>query len=114
MNPNNPQVSVIIPTFNRATMVCEAVDSVLAQRYTDFEIIVVNDGSTDDTADRLHPYQDYLQLISQSNRGVSAARNTGAARARGCFLAFLDADDLWLPDKLGRQIAFFKANPASL
>lgn len=105
-------VSVIIPTYNRARAMCDAVDSVLAQTFTGFELIVVNDGSTDDTAEALASYGDCIHFINQPNRGVSAARNTGIVASRGELIAFLDSDDAWLPHKLQAQVDFFAANPA--
>ncbi|SMC25026.1 Glycosyl transferase family 2 [Desulfacinum hydrothermale DSM 13146] len=104
-------VSVIIPTHNRAHMVREAVDSVLAQEGVRMEIIVVDDGSTDETPEVLAPYRDRILVIRQSNRGVSAARNRGVQAARGQWIAFLDSDDLWLPGKLRAQLDFFAAHP---
>jgi glycosyltransferase involved in cell wall biosynthesis len=113
MTPN-PTVSVIIPTYNRAGMLKEAIDSVLAQDFTDFELIVVDDGSTDDTPRILRAYGSKIRVIRQPNQGVSAARNRGIAAASGRFIAFLDSDDLWLPCKLAIQIDFFKKNPDAL
>jgi len=109
-----PIVSVIIPTFNRGWVIREAIDSVLNQTFGSFELIVVDDGSTDNTHDILAEYKDRITLIKQRNRGVSAARNRGMDVASGRFMAFLDSDDLWLPQKLSRQIAFFESNPAAL
>ncbi len=109
-----PLVSVIIPTYNRAAMLVEAVDSVLAQTYRPFELIVVDDGSTDDTADRLKRYADRLTVVRQANQGVSAARNRGIGRAAGALIALLDSDDLWLPEKLAVQVAFFNRHPDAL
>src|SRR5947208_8437844 len=99
-----PLVSVIIPTYNRWPMVREAVESVLAQRFRDFELIVVDDGSTDDSARELGSLGAKLRLIWQTRKGVSAARNLGSAIARGRYIAFLDSDDLWLPKKLEVQL----------
>ncbi|GAB6096925.1 glycosyltransferase [Desulfatiferula olefinivorans] len=113
-NHSCPQVSVIIPTYNRSVTVCEAVDSVLAQTYEPVEVLVVDDGSTDDTGDRLAAYGDRIQRIVQPNRGVSAARNAGITRARGEYLAFLDSDDLWEKEKLSAQMAFFREHPEAL
>lgn len=104
-------VSVIIPTFNRRDLVREAIDSVLAQRGADFELIVIDDGSTDDTETALAPLSHRLRYRWQANRGVSAARNLGAQLARGQWLAFLDSDDLWLPNKLATQLAYVTAHP---
>jgi len=109
-----PRVSVIIPTFNRAWVLKEAVDSVLAQELTDFELIVVDDGSTDATAALLAVYGNRVRVLRQANRGVSAARNAGIATARGRLIAFLDSDDIWLPGKLGRQVEFFDLHPEAL
>ncbi len=100
-----PRVSVIIPTFNRARCLAEAVESVLAQDFPGFELIVVDDGSTDETPSILARYPG-VTVIRTENRGVAAARNLGAARATAGRLAFLDSDDLWLPRKLGLQTAF--------
>ncbi|MGA9176791.1 MAG: glycosyltransferase [Desulfobacterales bacterium] len=109
-----PQVSVIIPTYNRAWVMKEAIDSVLAQDYTEFELIVVDDGSTDHTSDVLDSYRNVIKVLSQKNKGVSAARNRGIAEASGKFIAFLDSDDLWLPQKLTVQIEFFNQTPDAL
>ena len=103
-------VSVVIPVYNRRWSICEAVDSVLAQTMTDFELIVVDDGSTDGTGEEMAPYGNHLRLLRQSNRGVAAARNRGVAAARGKWIAFLDSDDLWAPEKLSEQMAFFRRN----
>ena len=108
----SPTVSVIIPTFNRWPLVAAAIESVLAQSYGDFELIVVDDGSTDDTAERLAQFGSRLVILKQSHRGVSAARNLAARHARGCYLAFLDSDDLWLPNKLAIQVAFMERHPS--
>ena len=109
-----PQVSVIIPTYNRAWVIEEAIDSVLAQDYTEFELIVVDDGSTDHTSDVLDAYGNDIKVLSQKNKGVSVARNRGIAEASGNFIAFLDSDDLWHPQKLSSQIDFFNQTPDAL
>lgn len=109
-----PLVSIIIPTYNRKRLLNEAIDSVLVQDFKDFELIVVDDGSTDDSVELIHGYGRRLTLIQQQNRGVSAARNTGIAAASGEYVAFLDSDDLWLPQKLSCQVLFFKARPEAL
>ncbi len=106
-----PKVSVIIPVYNRAALICRAVDSVLAQDFKNFEIIVVDDGSTDDTPKALNVYKDKIKIITQKNRGVSAARNRGVSISSGQYIAFLDSDDMWLPEKLSTQVAFFESNP---
>lgn len=98
-------VSTIIPAYNAAAFIGETLDSLLAQTYDKQEIIVVNDGSTDRTADILVDYGDAIRVLSQENSGQAAARNLGARDARGEFLAFVDADDIWLPNKLELQIA---------
>jgi len=109
------EVSVIIPTYNRAQKVARAVTSVLYQTYTDYELIVVDDGSLDHTADTLSLFHPRLTLLVHGeNRGVSAARNTGIMASRGPLIAFLDSDDYWLPDKLAVQAAFFKAHPKAM
>jgi glycosyltransferase involved in cell wall biosynthesis len=105
------QVSVIIPTYNRSRIIKEAVDSVLAQDYKDVEVIVVDDGSTDNTSEALASYGDEISVLFQDNKGVSAARNRGIAEASGQFVAFLDSDDLWLPQKLSTQVEFFQQTP---
>ncbi|MGD9333164.1 MAG: glycosyltransferase [Desulfobacterales bacterium] len=112
-NRNN-RVSVIIPTYNRAWCLSEAIDSVLAQTFQDMELIVVDDGSTDDTDTILAGYGGQARLLRQTNQGVSAARNHGMRYARGDLLAFLDSDDLWHPDKLLRQAAFFDTHPEAM
>ncbi len=101
-----PKVSVIIPTHNRAQMLKRAVDSVLAQTYQDFEVIVVSDGSTDNTDEVVSSYIDPRIVYSKhgKSRGASAARNTGIRASRGKFVAFLDDDDEWLPHKLELQV----------
>jgi len=109
-----PRVSVIIPTYNRSRMLKEAIDSVLSQDYPHFELVVVDDGSTDATAELLQAYGQDLVVIRQPNRGVSAARNAGIAAASGRYIAFLDSDDLWLPQKLTRQVRFFNQYPDAL
>jgi glycosyltransferase involved in cell wall biosynthesis len=109
-----PLVSVIIPTYNRADLVRQALASVQAQTYRDFEIVVVDDGGTDGAFEVLSAWQEIRVLRHVCRRGVSAARNTGVAAARGEWLAFLDSDDLWLPDKLARQIFLLQGQPELL
>lgn len=113
-NPDLPTVSVIIPTFNRDWCLRDAIDSVLAQTFIDFELIVVDDGSTDRTLEILSEYGNRLRRIHQINRGVSAARNCGIGVSTGRLIAFLDSDDLWLPEKLAVQTAFFELNRSAL
>jgi glycosyltransferase involved in cell wall biosynthesis len=107
---NKPLVSVIIPTYNRGWIIKEAINSVLDQDFSDFELIVVDDGSDDDTREVLGTYANSITVLHQSNRGVSAARNRGIADASGRLIAFLDSDDLWLPGKLKTQVKFFEEN----
>jgi glycosyltransferase involved in cell wall biosynthesis len=106
-----PRVSVVIPTYNYARYVPEAVDSVLAQSFEELEVIVVDDGSTDQTAEILRSFGEQIRNIRQEHRGLSAARNTGIRAARGQYVAFLDSDDLWLPEKVSLQIARLDAEP---
>jgi glycosyltransferase involved in cell wall biosynthesis len=116
-----PEVSVVIPTYNRANFLFAAIASVIAQREVNFELIVVDDGSRDgtwtelertaarvcaDNADRIA-----MTIVRTENRGVAAARNTGIAQASGPLIAFLDSDDVWAPDKLARQTEFMRAHP---
>ncbi|PIV22513.1 MAG: glycosyl transferase, partial [Deltaproteobacteria bacterium CG03_land_8_20_14_0_80_45_14] len=101
-----------IPTYNRLPMLKEAVDSVLAQDFEDMELIVVDDGSTDGTAEEMKRYGGRVKLFQHSeNKGVSAARNRGILHARGKYIAFLDSDDLWVKGKLKIQVAFLDDNP---
>ncbi|MBT3312279.1 MAG: glycosyltransferase [Desulfobacterales bacterium] len=106
-----PFISVIIPTYNRSGFLREAIDSVLAQDYDSFELIVVDDGSTDSTKEILDSYMDDIIVLHQENKGVSAARNRGIKDSSGELIAFLDSDDLWLPGKLSIQADFFESNP---
>lgn len=100
-----PTVSVIIPAYNAEAYLAEAVDSVLAQTLPEVETIVVDDGSTDRTEEILASYRDAIRVIRQPNQGQAIARNTGCREARGDWLAFLDADDVWFPEKLATQLA---------
>ncbi len=106
----SPRFSVIIPVFNRASFIIEAIESVLNQTYRDFELIVVDDGSTDDTPRVIKNYP--ITIIRQPNRGVSAARNSGIKAAKGEIIAFLDSDDIWHREKLQIQHEFFCKNPS--
>jgi glycosyltransferase involved in cell wall biosynthesis len=98
-----PLITAIIPTYNRAAEVCRAIDSVLAQTYRNIEVIVVDDGSTDDTQVRLQAYAGRVRVVKQTNAGPGAARNHGVRLSSGDIVAFLDSDDVWLPPKLERQ-----------
>jgi len=104
-------ISCIVPVYNGARYLRESLDSIAAQTYQALEIIVVDDGSTDNSAKVAAAFPAPIQLCSQSNAGPAAARNLGVRRAKGDFLAFLDADDLWHPEKLARQMACFQQHP---
>ena len=110
-NMQPEKVSVIIPVYNCENYISAAVESVLAQTYPVHEIIVVDDGSTDGTGLALECYTGEVRYIRQENRGVAAARNKGIVHASGDFIAFLDADDLWLADKLQLQMDFWQSHP---
>ena len=105
-------VSAVIPTHNNADMVTEAVESVLAQTYPEREVIVVDDGSTDDTTSRLSRFGEKVTVIRQEHKGPAVARNAGIRAARGEWVAFLDSDDLWLPEKLNRCVEVLREHPA--
>ena len=106
------EVSVIIPAFNRAHKVLRAVSSVLSQTFTDFEIIVIDDGSVDETVELLSGFKDRITLIRHpENMGVSAARNSGIRASRSPLIAFLDSDDYWMPEKLETQVRYFMEHP---
>src|SRR5438874_1191114 len=100
-----PDVSVIIPAYNCAAYIGPAIASALSQRDVAVEVIVVDDGSTDETWHVLERFGDAIRTLRQANAGPAAARNRGARSAAGAWLAFLDADDEWLPEKLARQLA---------
>ncbi len=104
MTPRPPLVSVIIPAYNAERYVAEAIDSALAQTYPAVEVVVVNDGSTDGTEAVIAQYGDRVVSVKQSNRGLAGARNTGLAHARGTLIALLDADDIWLANRLERLV----------
>lgn len=106
-----PRVSIVMPAYNCAWCVDRAIDSVMTQTFRDFELIVVDDGSTDDTPALLARRGDSLRVIRQANAGMSAARNTGIAAARGDYIAFLDSDDWWRPLKLAQQVALLDSEP---
>ena len=106
------RVSVIIPVYNGAATIAEAIDSALAQTYPGLEVIVVNDGSTDATAEVLRRYEGRVKVIDRPNGGIAAARNTGVEAASGDYLAFLDCDDIWAPPMVERAVAALDADPA--
>lgn len=111
---STPRVSVIIPAYNTATLISACLDSVFAQTFKDYEVIVVNDGSPDtpELEKVLQPYMDRIVYIKQANKRAAGARNTGIATARGEFLAFLDSDDSWLPMHLEAQVKQFETDPS--
>lgn len=106
-----PLVSIVIPTYNQPVFLEEALESVFAQTFRDFEVIVVNDGSTDNTRHVLEQYGDRIRLVNQENQGIGRARNRGMDEATGRYIAFLDHDDLWHPSKLQIQVAFMQEHP---
>jgi glycosyltransferase involved in cell wall biosynthesis len=107
-----PKITVIIPTYNRGAFICDAIDSVLSQTFQDFELIIVDDGSTDNTAVLISAYADSrLRYLTQENKGRSNARNRALAVAQGEYIAFLDSDDMYLPDKLRVQTSFMDSHP---
>ncbi len=109
---STPSVSVVIPAYNVAPYIGETLNSVFAQTFTDFEVIVVDDGSPDgeELERMLGPYLGSVRYVRQENRGAGAARNRGVREARGEFIAFLDSDDLWMPEYLGEQVRFLRAD----
>ena len=110
MKSVNPKVSVIIPVYNREESVGYAIESVLGQTYSDYEIIVIDDGSTDGTDQVLRAFGERAQVLSQTNRGPYAARNLGLKHASGEYIAFLDSDDTWLPQRLEKQVPLLDTN----
>ena len=106
-----PTISVIIPSYNCDRYIAQAIDSALQQQNCEYEVIVVDDGSTDRTKEILKPYKNLIRYLRQQNQGVATARNRGIAEAQGELIAFLDADDYFLPDKLAAQAAIFAKRP---
>src|SRR5918997_4295948 len=104
-------VTAAITTYNRARFLPGALESAFAQTYRDYEVLVVDDGSTDDTERVLAPYVDRIRVIRQENQGRSGARNTAVREAAGRYLSFLDSDDRWLPDKLERHVPVLERDP---
>lgn len=104
-------ITVIIPTYNCDRYIVEAIESVLMQEDCQYEVLVIDDGSTDSTQKVLKPFQDRIRYFKQENQGVAAARNQGIAQAKGNLVAFLDADDYFFPRKLAKQAAIFAENP---
>jgi len=111
MKVSTPLISTIIPVYNGESYLREAIDSTLNQTYSNHEVIVIDDGSTDNTAQIAQSYSNAVKYHFQPNSGLSAARNTGVKRSRGDYLAFLDADDLFMPEKLGLQLECFNTDP---
>lgn len=111
-----PRVSVVIPAYGHAELIEETLASVFSQTFRDYEVIVVDDGSPDDTGERLRPLADEgrIRYVAQANAGQGAARNRGLEEARGTYVAFLDDDDLWPPDKLAWQVARLDADPGAV
>lgn len=107
-----PVVSVVIPLYNARDVIRDTIESVFAQTYHDYEIVVIDDGSTDGSGDVLRAYGDRLRYIQQPNGGVAQARNRGIAASLGRYIALLDHDDLWEPDKLAKQVAVLDEQPA--
>ena len=105
-----PTVSIVIPAYNAEAFIQEALDSVFRQTYRDFEVIVVDDGSEDRTAEIIKQYGHDVHYIHQKNQDVAAARNTGIRASRGEWIAFLDHDDIWLPEKLEKQVSAFQSS----
>ena len=105
------KVSTIIPAYNAERTVAQAIDSALSQDCEGHEVVVINDGSTDSTSAILHKYGSQIQVITQSNGGLSVARNAGIRRSTGRYLAFLDSDDIWLPGKLKTMVSALERNP---
>jgi len=109
-----PVVSVIVPTYNRGQFIADAVQSVLSQSFTDFEVIVVDDGSSDNTAEVMRGFDDARVIyLRQANKGRSNARNHALSRARGRYIAFLDSDDLYMPGKLAMQVDYLDTHPGT-
>ena len=107
-----PNFSVIIPTYNREDFINSAIDSVWGQTFSDFDLIVIDDGSTDRTRESVEEYQDSrLRYFYQNNKGVSSARNRGIKESKGKYLAFLDSDDTWVDTKLERTAEYIKKFP---
>lgn len=106
-----PTISVIIHTYNNEKFIGETIESVLSQTYKDYEIIIVDDGSTDNTRAALLPYMDKIRYHYKENGGIASAKNAGIKLSKAKFIAFFDHDDLWVPDKLKMQMEYFKKNP---
>ena len=114
----NPRVTVIMPSFNASQFISEAIDAVIEQTFRNWELLIVDDASADGTTNLAHDYQcsdDRIRLIAEkTNRGPAYARNVGLRQARGDFIAFLDSDDVWLPNKLQKQVAAMDLHNADI
>jgi glycosyltransferase involved in cell wall biosynthesis len=110
---DEPGVAVVIPTYNCASTLGRAIDSVLAQTWSDYRIFVADDGSTDATEALVQQYEDRITYVRQAHAGAAVARNLGISLSASRYVAFLDADDMWLPDKLERQVAFLESHPGA-
>ncbi len=112
-NADGPLVSIVIPAYRVTEYIKETLDSALAQTYRNFEIVIINDGTPDtpELEDVLRPYMDKIVYVKQENRGLSGARNRGIQESTGSLLAFLDGDDLWLPEFLEEQVKFIQSDP---
>ena len=109
---NLPLVSIVLPTYNCAAFLPHSIGSILAQIYNSYEIIVVDDGSTDNTKEVLYPFMQRIKyILLEQNKGLPTARNIGILSAHGKYIAFIDADDLWLPEKLQTDIEYFETHP---
>jgi glycosyltransferase involved in cell wall biosynthesis len=106
-----PIVSIIVPTYNGVRYIAETIQSILQQTYKDFEIIVIDDGSTDETVQVIHSFGKKVRYFYQSNRGPASARNIGIQQAKGKYIALIDHDDLWLPNKLEKQVPILEKMP---
>lgn len=114
MSDQTPTVSVVVPLYNTERYIAQALDSILAQTFTDFEVVVVNDASTDTGPDIVAAYaerESRIRMVTQENRGLAGARNTGIRESRGRYIGLLDADDAWLPEKLARHVAHLDGTP---
>jgi glycosyltransferase involved in cell wall biosynthesis len=111
MSSFKPLVSIIIPAYNASKFITDAINSIHHQTYTNYEIIIVDDGSADGTIKIVENFGDKVQLVQQEHGGIGKARNAGIAKAHGKLIAFLDADDVWLPTKLEEQIQYLEVHP---
>lgn len=111
MPSHSPLISVIVPSFNRAHLLPETIENILQQSFEDFELIIVNDGSTDETDAAVAPFLDRITYLKHENKGITGARNTGIRAAKGEWIALQDSDDHWQPNKLQQHIVDMEANP---